>query len=490
LPGELHVVVGENGAGKSTLIKAIAGATHPDEGEILFNGTAIQQTSVRRRKELGLQVIYQELSLVPTLSVMQNIFLGAEITWGPGLGRQFRLRDRKEMHDRCVALLKRLNIKLDPHALVSNLPVSQKQLVEIAKAVAFETKVVVMDEPTTSLGPDEKRRLFQLIAELKAGGIAIVFISHIIEDCIALGDRITVLRDGHRMATLSRQEADPAKLIRLMTGRTFSERYPEVKSSAGRALLRVENLSRGSVFCDVSFDLHEGEILGFAGLVGAGRTDLMRAIAGLDPVDRGQVIIEGKHLRSDRPRSALKHGIAMLTEDRKAQGILPNLDVQTNIAATAMNLRHTTASKRLTFVGAVIRTARLSAFALEKIASLKIRARSPQQKIAHLSGGNQQKTLLIRALAADAKVLILDEPTKGIDAGAKLEIYEILGELAAKGLAVIVVSSETPEVLAVCSRILVMNRGRIAANLPREKATEESIVTYATSRRESIQESA
>ncbi len=478
--GELHVVVGENGAGKSTLIKSIAGATFPDQGEILFDGSPVQQLSVARRKALGIHVIYQELSLIPTMSVMQNIFLGNELTRGPGLGTQFRVRDIGGMRQFCLDLLKRLRIDIDPEKRVADLPVAQKQLIEIAKAVGFNARVIVMDEPTTSLGPKEKQRLFELIDELKGRGIGIIFISHIVEDCIALGDRITVLRDGRHVTTLDRGAAGAAKLVQLITGRPISERYPEIKSSPGKLLLEVRNLTSGKLFRDVSFDLHEGEIIGFAGLVGSGRTDLMRAIMGVDPYDSGSITIGGQPLRRYRPRAALQHNIAILTEDRKTQGVLPNLDVMTNIAATAMNLSGSAVGKRVTVGGQITRSGAIMAYAVERIAALNIKAHSPRQKIAHLSGGNQQKALLARALAAGARVLILDEPTKGIDAGAKLEIYDILADLVAKGLSVIVVSSETPEVQAICSRILVMNRGRIAAELKREDASVEKIVTYAT----------
>lgn len=480
LAGECHVVVGENGAGKSTLIKSIAGATFPDEGDILFEGRSIRQLSVAQRKALGIHVIYQELSLIPTMSVMQNIFLGNELTRGPGIGKNFRIRNIGAMRKFCAELLERLRIDIDPQTRVADLPVARKQLVEIAKAVGFNARVIVMDEPTTSLGPQEKKRLFAMIEELKARGIGIIFVSHIIEDCIALGDRITVLRDGRHVTTLKRGEAGPGRLVQLITGRPISERYPEIRTSPGRKLLEVRNLTRGSIFQNVSFDLHEGEILGFAGLVGAGRTDLMRAIMGVDPYDSGTIAIDGKPLRRNRPRAALRHNIALLTEDRKTQGVLPNLDVMTNIAATAMNLSGSAVGKRVTLGGRITRMSAIHAYAVERIATLNIKAHSPRQKIAHLSGGNQQKALLARALAAGARVLILDEPTKGIDAGAKLEIYDIMADLVAKGLAVIIVSSETPEVQAICSRILVMNRGRVVADLKREDASVEAIVTYAT----------
>ena len=333
--GELHVVVGENGAGKSTLIKVIAGVTFPEEGEILFDGVPAQELSVSRRKALGISVIYQELSLIPAMTVMQNIFLGNEFSIGPGAGKQFRLRDIAKMTAFCAALLKRLKIDLSPEARISTLSVSQRQLIEIARAVAFDARVIVMDEPTTSLGPGEKARLFELIHDLKDRGISIIYVSHILEDCVALGDRITVLRDGRHIKTLQRGEATPDNLVPLITGRTFSERYPRIESQRGRSVLEVKDLSLGKAFRNISFDLHEGEILGFAGLVGAGRTDLMRAIAGIDRVESGTVTVFGRLLSGGTVRSALKRGIAMLTEDRKVQGILPNLDVQTNLRGDA-----------------------------------------------------------------------------------------------------------------------------------------------------------
>jgi ribose transport system ATP-binding protein len=477
--GEVHVVLGENGAGKSTLIRTIAGVTFPDEGEILFDGAPAHELSVSRRKALGISVIYQELSLVPSMTIMQNIFLGNEFSIGPGVGEQFRVRDIAKMNAFCVALLKRLKIELSPRDRISNLSVSQRQLIEIAKAVAFDPGVVVMDEPTTSLGSAEKERLFELIDDLKRKGISIIYVSHVLEDCVALGDRITILRDGRHIKTLRRGEATPDSLIPLITGRSFSERYPRIRSQRGRATLEVKSLSLGKTFRDISFSLHEGEILGFAGLVGAGRTDLMRVIAGIDKPDSGVIAVDGKPLTKGTVRSALQHGVAMLTEDRKVQGILPNLDVQTNVTVTATNLRGARGDQSLTWLGSILKRASIGALAAEYISRFKIRALSPRQKIAQLSGGNQQKVLLVRAIAARAKILILDEPTKGIDAGAKVEIYDLLAQLVKTGKSIIVVSSEMPEVLAICSRILVMNRGRITAEMNSEAATPEKIVSYA-----------
>jgi ribose transport system ATP-binding protein len=478
-PGELHVVLGENGAGKSTLIKTIAGVTFPDEGEILFDGEPAQKLSVSQRKALGISVIHQELNLVAAMTIVQNIFLGNEFSLGPGVGDQFRVRDIAKMNAYCVALLKRLKIDLNPRDRISNLSVSQRQLIEIAKAVAFDARVVVMDEPTTSLGPDEKSRLFELIDDLKSKGISIIYVSHVLEDCVALGDRITILRDGRHIQTLQRGEATPDSLVPLITGRSFSERYPKIRSQPGRTILEVTSLSLGRTFRDVSFKLHEGEILGFAGLVGAGRTDLMRVIAGIEKPDSGVITIDGKRLKTGTVRSALQNGVAMLTEDRKLQGILPDLDVQTNLAITAINLREARRDQSLTRFGWVLSRANIRSLAAKYISTFNIRAFSPSQKIAHLSGGNQQKVLLVRAIAAQAKILILDEPTKGIDAGAKVEIYNLLAQLIKNGKSIIVVSSEMPEVLAICNRILVMNRGRIMAETSSDAATPEKIVSFA-----------
>jgi ribose transport system ATP-binding protein len=478
--GEVHVVLGENGAGKSTLIRAIAGATSVDEGEILLDSAPVQHLSVQKRRDLGIAVIYQELSLVPTMTVMQNLFLGKEFTLGPGLGQQFRFRDRRRMASFSGDLLQRLRIDVDPRDRVGSLPVSQRQLVEIARAVAFNARVIVMDEPTTSLGPDEKARLFAVISDLKAKGIAIIYVSHVLEDCVALGDRITILRDGRYIDTLPRGAAEPADLVPLITGRSFSERYPDIASEGGETILKVSNLSRSKAFKDVSFELRRGEILGFAGLVGAGRTDLVRAIAGLDGVDSGSIEIGGRKMRPGSPRRGLRNGVAILTEDRKAQGILGNLDVQTNLAATAINLPETQVGRRLAAPGGFLRRRAIAAFARERIAAFRIKTPSSRQRIAHLSGGNQQKVLLARAIAADARVLILDEPTKGIDAGAKVEIYGVLATLVANGASIIIVSSETPEVIAVCSRVLVMARGRITAELRKGEATPEAIVAHST----------
>jgi ABC-type sugar transport system ATPase subunit len=354
------------------------------------------------------------------------------------------------------------------------------QLVEIARAVAFNSRVILMDEPTTSIGLDEKARLFDLIERLKARGIGIVYVSHVLEDCLAIGDRITILRDGRRVATLQRNEPTIDELVRLMTGRTFSERYPRIRSKPGKIALEVRGLARAGKFRDVSFDVREGEIVGFWGLVGAGRTDVMEALFGLRHADAGEIRAFGEPVSMWTPRRAIGRGFSLLTEDRKNFGILPSMTVRENILITVLNLWLGDISKRVRRIGGLLRIARGQEYAREMVREMQIKTPSVETRIAELSGGNQQKTLFARALSAGSRIVILDEPTKGVDAGAKVEIYRVLQELVDRGLAIIVVSSELPEVLAVSNRVFVMKKGAMTGAVDRDATSEEQLMQLAT----------
>jgi ABC-type sugar transport system ATPase subunit len=478
--GEVHVLLGENGAGKSTLIKIIAGAQHMDRGEFLLDGQPMVRLTPARLRAMGISVIYQELSLVRTLDVASNIFLGRLKLKGPSLLRRLGILDKAGMVEFCRRVFAELRIEIDPRSSVSDLSVSDMQLVEIARAVAFNSRVILMDEPTTSIGLDEKARLFELIERLKARGIGVVYVSHILEDCLAIGDRITILRDGRRVATLSRGEPTVDELVRLMTGRTFAERYPRIKSRPGKTALEVRGLSRAGKFNDVSFDVREGEIVGFWGLVGAGRTDVMEALFGLRHADTGEIRAFGEPIVMRTPRSAIGHGFSLLPEDRKNFGILHSMTVRDNILITVLNLWLGEISRKLRYVGGWLRISRGQEHARSIVREMQIKTPSVETRVAELSGGNQQKILFARALAAGSRIVILDEPTKGVDAGAKVEIYRMLQSLVDRGLAIIVVSSELPEVLAVSNRIFVMKKGMMTGIVDRDSVTEEQLMQLAT----------
>ena len=361
------------------------------------------------------------------------------------------------------------------------LTLSQMQLVEIAKAVAFDSKVILMDEPTSSLGPEEKDQLFRVIERLKRRKIGIVFVSHILEDCMAIGNKISVLRDGQLVANIDANDAEIDTLIKLMTGRTFQERYPKISGIIGETILEVRNFNKEGVFENINFSIKKGEIIGFAGLVGARRTDLLRAVFGLEEINAGKVFINSKEVKLTKPRDAIRLGLTFLTEDRKNQGIFPLLTVLENLLISRFNFRNKSEKLRLTNNIGYINISNAYKISDEYVQKLGVKVSSLADKISQLSGGNQQKVLLARGISTHASVLILDEPTKGVDAGGKVEIYRIIEGLAKSGVAIIVISSELPEVAAICTRIIVMNDGRITGEIPRERANPETIMRYATS---------
>ncbi len=479
-PGEVHVLLGENGAGKSTMIKIISGVVEKDTGEMEFEGSVIERCSPALTRELGISVIHQELSLVRLMDVKSNLFLGRDLRSANRLLGRLGVRDEAAMERRCREIFTELGIEVDPNAGVSSLSLSDMQFLEIAKAVAFDAKVILMDEPTSSLGPGEKEALFEVIERLTARGIGVVYVSHTLEDCLAIGDRISVLRDGRHVGTIGAENTGVDTLIRMMTGRTFSERYPRISGEVGEEVLEVRNFTSGGVFADVSFKVRRGEILGFAGLVGAGRTELFRALFGLDRIDGGEVLIDGEPVRIRKPRDAIRHGLSFLTEDRKNQGVFPLLSVLENLLITLFNFGRESRSRRLTRLMGWVNGSGAGSLSRDYVERLRIKVASLTDQIVQLSGGNQQKVLLARGISTGARIVILDEPTKGVDAGAKVEIYRILEELARLGVAIIVISSELPEVTAICSRIIVMNEGRITGEVLRENADAETIMRYAT----------
>ena len=461
--GEVHVLLGENGAGKSTLVKMLAGAYRPDEGEILLDGEAASISSATDAQKLGISTIYQEFNLVPQFTVAENIFLGRQ-------PRRFGFVDRRKMREEARKLLDRMKVLVDPDALVSNLGVAQRQMVEIAKALSLNARILIMDEPTASLSGQEVERLFEIVRGLKEEEVAMIFISHHLEEVSEIGDRVTVLRDG-KVVDRVPASTKHSELVRMMVGRSVEAQFPRRRPEVGEVLLEVKNLSREGVLEDVSFSLRAGEVVGVAGIVGAGRTELARAIFGADPGDAGEVWVEGRRMERGDPREAKRRGMGFVTEDRQGQGIVPPLSVAENLGLASL--------ERNTHVGLVNRREQRKQ-ARKMIEDLNIRTPGPEQEIRFLSGGNQQKTVIGKWLLADSKVLIMDEPTRGIDVGAKVEIYELMNELTQNGAGILMISSDLPEVLGMSDRILVMSGGRITGELSMEEANGENIMELAT----------
>ncbi len=468
--GEVHALVGENGAGKSTLMKVLAGVYSRDAGQVFFKGRPVDIPNPRAAQDLGISMIHQELNLMPHLTVAQNIFIGRE----PRGALKFLL-DEKDTNLKTRELLDTLHLKLNPRARVSSLSVAKQQMVEIAKALSLNAEVLIMDEPTAALTEGEIQELFRIIRQLRTKGVGIVYISHRLEELKQISDRITVMRDGRYIDTVPTPEATIDQIISMMVGRTIYEASPEIPDNGhADVMLEVRNLNRGRALHDISFSLKRGEIVGFAGLMGAGRTEVARAIFGADPIDSGEIYVAGKRVRIKGPSDAVRHGIGYLSEDRKRYGLTLGMDVEENIVLAAFN-------RFLNWLGFVDR-ARTRATAERLVEMLSIKTPSIQQKAKNLSGGNQQKLVIAKWLTADTHILIFDEPTRGIDVGAKSEIYKLLNELARQGKSIIMISSELPEVLRMSHRIIVMCEGRITGTLDAADATQEKIMQYATQR--------
>ena len=471
-PGQVTAVIGENGAGKSTLMKIVSGVHHVFEGEVLFSGTQIDFNNPREAAQTGIVIIHQELNLIPHLSVTENLFLGQEIT------NKFGFLDYSQMHRKAHQLLKRLQLDVDPRTPVYRLRVGQQQLVEIARALLFESKVLIMDEPTSAISDHEVELLFQIIQELKKQGVAILYISHKLDEIFQICDRFEVLRDGIHVGSGMISEVDRDHLIRLMVGRTIQEREEAVVKNDLEEILRIEsfdfrNPENKSDFLvhGVSFTLHKGEVLGVAGLMGAGRSELLEAIFGLHPnYVRGAVFIEGHPVKIGNVNDAITAGIALVPEDRKTQGLILNMSVSRNTSLASL--------KRVSALGFINRK-KEEKLSNSYVAKLKTSVPSRRIAVEKLSGGNQQKVVLAKWLATNPKILLLDEPTRGIDVGAKAEIYKLISELAKEGMGIVVVSSELPEILAVSDTILVLSESKLTAKFTRDEATEEKIMTAA-----------
>ncbi len=464
-PGEIHALVGENGAGKSTLMKILYGVHQPDAGTIELGGEAVTIASPQAAQRLGISMVHQELNLIPALDVARNVYLGREPARGLGLIDWPRLyRDAR-------GLLDRLHIRLDPRTPVRRLSTAQKQMVEIARALSWKPALVILDEPTSSLTQTEIGELFGMLRSLRDDGVSVLYISHRLEELAAIADRVTILRDGRYVATVDAKTTPIPELIRLMVGRSVEQQFPKVSIPLGAEVLRVEGLTRRGVVHDVSFAVRAGEIVGMAGLVGAGRSETARAIFGADPMDAGQVFVEGRRVEIGSPADAIAAGIALLPEDRKTQGLVLPLPIKTNVSlATLPEVSR----------GGIVRHAERARLARRFVKDLRVRAPSIESRVRNLSGGNQQKVVLAKWLASHPKVLIFDEPTRGIDVGAKVEVYGLMNALAQRGAGILLISSELPEVLGMSDRVLVMHAGRIVADLPRAVATPERVIAYAS----------
>jgi rhamnose transport system ATP-binding protein len=466
LPGEVHGLVGENGAGKSTLVKILAGVHQPDRGTLLLAGEERVLQGPAAARELGVAVMHQQPNLFPDLDVAENVFAGRlPRTW---LGRVSWSR----VHTEAEALFADLGVPLKVTTPVRGLPVADQQLIEIAKALSIEARVLVMDEPTAALSSREVERLFAIVRQLRRHGVAVLFVDHRLEEVFDLCDRVSVLRDGRRVITAPVAALSPAETIRHMVGRRIDSLFPKEHAEIGEVALEVRRLARAGVFRDISFEVRRGEILGLAGLVGAGRTEVARALFGIDPPDGGEIRIGGRLIEIASPGDAIRHGLAYVPEDRHDQGLVLGFSIAANISLPLV--------ARLSRLLGSIDHRRERALADGYAERLQVRATGVDQAVDGLSGGNQQKVVIARWLAVDPAILILDEPTRGIDIGAKAEVHRIVSGLAAAGMAIVLISSELPEILGMADRVVVLHEGRVTATLSRAEATQERIMAAAT----------
>ena len=467
--GEILALLGENGAGKSTLIKILGGAQQQDKGTIEINGNSVQLNNPQSSQAEGIGIIYQEFNLVPGLTARENIFLGQEPS-----SVCFIPRVQEEENSR--ELFARIGVEIDPNTPCSELTVAQQQVVEIAKALAQDAKIIVMDEPTAALTPREVQRLLKIVQELRIQGIGIIYISHRLDEIDAIADRVTVLRDGEHVATRNKSKLHRNEMIELMVGRSLDKEFPSREGIPGPVRLAVRNLMRSNTVRNVTFKLHAGEIVGLTGLVGAGRTETARLIFGADSKDNGVIELDEKRIYADCPRDAIRQGICLLTEDRKSQGVVLGQTVQENFGLPNL--------KQLTQTALINRAKESNAFA-KFVDQIPIKIANHEQSAQTLSGGNQQKVVLAKWLQRNAEVIIFDEPTRGIDVGAKYEIYQLIHQLADEGKAILMISSELPEILGMSDRILVMNEGKITGEITEvSSATQEDIMKLATQREE------
>lgn len=463
--GEVHALLGENGAGKSTLIKVLGGIYHPEKGEILIDGMRVNIGNVTDAENLGVGIIHQEIVLVPHLTVAQNIFLGREIC------KSFGRNNINAMNDQATSMVSKLGLKIDVTTPVYKLSIAQQQLVEIVKAASFNVKILVMDEPTSSLSDDDVDNLFVTIRTLKKHGVSIIYISHRMEELFEIADRVTVIRDGEYVGTKDTQATNRDELVSMMVGRSLTNYYTRTYNNIGAEVLKVRNITQKGVFKDISFNVHAGEILGFAGLIGAGRSEVMQAIFGSRKIDSGDVFLNGKKTNYHSCADAIKDKVSMVPEDRKLQGLILKNSVGFNI---------TLANLKAIISGISFNEKKKNALIDKYINKLRIKTPSQDTLVSNLSGGNQQKVVLAKWLSTQPQLLILDEPTRGVDVGAKSEIYSIINDAAKNGMAVIMVSSDLPEIINMCDNVCVMHEGRLTGKLSRENLNQESIMKYAT----------
>ena len=467
--GSVHALVGENGAGKSTLVKLLTGVIQPDDGEIAIDGAVERIADPQAALRLGIVAMYQEPTVFPDLTAAENIFAGRQ-----PLGR-VRTVDWRGMRAEAARLFGELGVDLDPSVPVRGLGVADRQILEIAKALSSSARLLIMDEPTAALSPNEVDNLFKTVRQLRDRDVAVVFVSHRLEEVGAIADAVTVLRDGRHVATRPQTELSHGEIVRLMVGRSLDQLFPKEEAEIGDVVLRVEGLGRRGVFSNVSFELRRGEIVGLAGFVGAGRSEVARAIFGIDRADTGELSIEGRRFRPRSPRAALSRGLAYLPEDRLQQGLVQPMSIAINTSMAVL--------PDLT-PGGVLRPRRERALARRFMEQLRIKATSPAQVVRGLSGGNQQKVVLSKWLAAEPRILILDEPTHGVDVGTKADVHRTISHLAAQGLTILLISSELPEILGMSDRVLVMREGRLVAEFTRAEATQERVIEAAAGVRE------
>lgn len=463
--GEVHALLGENGAGKSTLMKILSGIYQKDDGDFKVDGERISDLTPKKAQELGIAIIHQELNMCTHLTVAENIFLGEEKA-------KYGYIFQKKLNQQAKEILEKLNLDISPQTVVGKLPVSKQQMVEIAKALSANAKIIIMDEPTSALTEREIVELFRIIKELKERGCGIVYISHRLEELSHIVDRVTILRDGKYVTTKNFKETNFPEIISLMVGREIKDKFPRINCEIGEKLLEVKNISAGKLVNNISFDLHQGEIIGFAGLMGAGRTELVRAIFGADKIESGEILLSSNKLKINSPRDAISAGIVCAPEDRKKDGLCVNLNIRDNVSIANLDM----VSNKLGIVNhkkEVDLTTRV-------IKELKIKTPSQLQDVKNLSGGNQQKIVVGKWLVRNAKVVIFDEPTRGIDVAAKVEIYNLMNELKRKGIGVMFISSEMPEVIGMSDRVLVMCNGKITGDMSIQDVTQDKILHYAT----------
>lgn len=464
-PGTVHALMGENGAGKSTLMNILTGLHKKDKGKIFVDGKEINYTNINESEDDGLYFIHQEINDYPEMTVLQNIFVANEITTKLGF------LDNQKMKEKAESVFKTLGIDISLDSKIKDLSVGQRQLIEIAKVLMKDAKFIVMDEPSASLMTEEIERLFKIIKDLKAKGVTVVYISHRMEEIFEICDYITVMRDGKSVDTKAVSESNYDEVVRNMVGREITDYYPEKTNEIKDTIFEAKNLESNGVFKNINFHVREGEILGFSGLMGSGRTEIMRAVFGLDPLDSGEIILKGEKLNIKGPKDSISKGIGFITEDRKDEGLILDESINDNIILPVISQfakNH------------IINDSEVHDLVDMLVNRLKIKSESRNDPASSLSGGNQQKVVLAKWITISPQVLILDEPTRGVDVGAKREIYTLINELAEKGVAIIVVSSDLPELLGISDRIMVVHEGKITGELSREEATQEKIMTYAT----------